>query len=225
MARLLGKLVSAGLDPPACWLGLAGIVVVLCVLVLPPLASFAPGWHVPALVSFVAWLAMAGTQLKPEEYRGVRYRLDRDPVMTRALERRDALVEGVGHLEEGEVRDHVQVMLQRIDEDLLPELDTRTRRHRSLTAALAQFAQGRGPLVGASPERISNLQRLANEQQQALDGLIARLSDLNANVIGLANEAQQSQFAAQTREWAEELDAYWKATAEVFRTGAVGARA
>jgi len=48
---------------------------------------------------------------------------------------------------------------------------------------------------------------------------------LNANVMGLANEAEQSQFAAQTREWAEQLDAYWKATAEVFRSNALPAGA
>ena len=41
--------------------------------------------------------------------------------------------------------------------------------------------------------------------------------------MGLANETEESKFAAQTREWTEELDAYWKATAEVFRSGAVSA--
>lgn len=224
MTKLLADLVRAGLDPPARWLGLAGVLVVVCVLALPPLSYFAVAWHVPALISLAAWLGMAATQLRPEVYRSFRYRfIDRDPVMARALERRDALADGVAHLEAGAVRGHVEGMLQRIDEELLPELDTRSRRHRALMRALGQLEEGRGPLVGASSERISALQLLADDQQKALEGLVARLSDLNANVMGLANEAQQSQLAAQAREWAEELDAYWKATAEVFRPGAVAA--
>jgi hypothetical protein len=223
---LLADLLRAGLDPPARWLGLAGLAVVLCVVTLPPLAAFAPAWHVPALVSLVAWLGMAATQLKPEAYRSFRYRVvERDPIMARALERRDALAVGVSHLEAGAVRDHVAAMLQRIDEDLLPELDSRARRHRDLMHALGQLEQGRGPLVGASPDRIAALQRLADEQAKALEGLVARLSDLNANVMGLANEAQQSQFVAETQEWAEQLDAYWKATAEVFHANAIPAGA
>ena len=147
----------------------------------------------------MAWLGMAATQLKPEAYRRFRYRVvERDPIMVLALERRDALAVGAAHLEAGAVRDHVEAMLRRIDEDLLPELETRARRHRDLTRALGQLEQGRGPLVGASPDRIAALQSLADEQRKALDGLVARLSDLNANVMGLANEAQQSQFAAET---------------------------
>jgi len=226
MTKLLAGLVRAGLDPPARWLGLAGVLVVVCVLTLPPLSYFAVAWHVPAVISLAAWLGMAATQVRPEAYRSFRYRfIDRDPVMARALERRDALADGVDHLEAGAVRGHVQVMLQRIDEELLPELDTRSRRHRVLMRALGQLEEGRGPLVGASAERISALQVLADDQQKALEGLVARLSDLNANVMGLANEAQQTQLAVQTREWAEELDAYWKATAEVFRPEAVSAGA
>lgn len=223
MAKLISAIIRAGLDPPARWLGLLGVAVVLCVLIIPPLAPFAPAWHVPALIALVAWLGMAATQLEPEVYRSARYQLtERDPIMIRAMERRDALAAELLHLQPGAIRGHVETMLLRIDTDLLPELEVRARRHRALASALGQMAKGKGPLVGASSERISNLQRLADEQQKALDGLVARLSDLNANVMGLANESEQSRFATQTREWTE-LDAYWKATAEVFRSGAVAA--
>jgi hypothetical protein len=221
MAKLITALVRAGLEPPARWLGLAGLAVVACVALLPPLAAFAPAWPVPALISLAAWLGMAATQLEPEVYRGFRYDMtERDPVMVRALERRDALARGLANLEPGAIRGHVETMLRRIDVELLPELEVRARRHRALMGTLAQLEAGRGPLVGASPDRISALRKLAGEQQKALDGLVARLSDLNANVMGLTNEAEQSQMATQTREWTEELDAYWKATAEVFRSGA-----
>lgn len=224
MAKLVAALIRAGLDPPARWLGLFGLAVVGCVLILPPLAGFAPAWHVPALIALAAWLGMAATQLEPEVYRSFRYQMtERDPVMVRALERRDALAEGLVHLEPGAIRGHVEAMLQRIDVELLPELEVRARRHRALMSALGQLDGGRGPLVGASTDRISALQHLAEDQQKALDGLVARLSDLNANVMGLANEAEESQLATQTREWTEELDAYWKATAEVFRSGTVAA--
>jgi hypothetical protein len=226
MTRLIANLIRAGLEPPARWLGLAGLAVVICVLVLPPLAAFAPAWDIPAIIALAAWLGMAATQLESEAYRSFRYQvLDRDPVMVRAIERRDALASGLRLLEPGAVRGHVEAMLQRIDDEVMPELEIRARRHRVLTASLDQLKQGRGPLVGANAERIAALQHLADEQRKALDGLVARLSDLNANVMGLANETDQSQLATQTREWTEELDAYWKATAEVFRPGAVPAGA
>src|SRR6266540_2033748 len=222
MAKLVGDLIRAGLQPPARWLGLAGVVVVGCVLLLPPLAAFAPAWHIPALISLAAWLGMAATQLEPAAYRGFRYQVvDRDPYMIRACERRDALVAGLHLLAPGAIRGHVETMIQRIDAELMPELEVRARRHRALTAALTQLGNARGPLVGADHERIAALKHLSDEQQKALDGLVARLSDLNANVMGLANEAEETQIADQTREWTEELDAYWKATAEVFRSGAV----
>ena len=73
MAKLVGDLIRAGLQPPARWLGLAGLVVVGCVLLLPPLAAFAPAWHVPALIALAAWLGMAATQLEPAAYRYFRY--------------------------------------------------------------------------------------------------------------------------------------------------------
>ena len=222
MAKLVGDLIRAGLQPPARWLGLAGVVVVGCVLLLPPLAAFAPAWHIPALISLAAWLGMAATQLESAAYRGFRYQVvDRDPYMTRACERRDALVAGLHLLAPGAIRGHVETMIQRIDAELMPELEIRARRHRALTAALTQLENGRGPLVGADRERIGALKHLSDEQQKALDGLVARLSDLNANVMGLASEAEENEIADQTREWTEQLDAYWKATAEVFRSGAV----
>jgi len=92
---------------------------------------------------------------------------------------------------------------------------------RGLVRALAQQEQGRGPLVGASGDRITALRQLAGEQREALDGLLARQSDLDANLMGLSHEVDQGQLAMQTREWAEELDTYWKATAEVFRAPAL----
>ena len=224
MLRLLAALIRAGFDPPARWLGLLGLGVVVCVLLLPPLAAYAPAWHVPALISIGAWLGMAATQLPASAYRGFRYEvLDRDPYMVRACERRDALAAGLRLLAPGAIRGHVETMIGRIDDELMPELEVRARRHRALLGALTQLKNGRGPLVGADQGRIDALRRLGDEQQKALEGLVARLSDLNANVMGLANESEESQIAGQTREWTEELDAYWKATAEVFRPGAVPA--
>src|SRR5947199_8630852 len=136
MTSLISALVRAGFDPPARWLGLIGLAVVIAVVVLPPLAPFAVAWQIPALIALVAWLGMAATQLEPEVYRSARYHLtERDPIMLRAIERRDALAAGLVHLPVGAIRGHVEEMLHRIDLELLPELEIRARRHQALVIA------------------------------------------------------------------------------------------
>lgn len=211
-------IVVAGFRPPACWVGLVGLLIVGAILSVPALATFAAAWHVPALITLVAWLAMAATQVEPHGYHQIRSGpLAKDPYIMRALERRDALEAELEHLTIASVRADVMAMLRRIDDRVLPELATRVRRHRDLIRALQQYERRQGPLVGASPENIASLRRLAQDQAQALDGLITRLSDMNANLLGLTQEADQQHLVQQAQEWEEELGAYWGATAEIFR--------
>ena len=225
VATILRAIIRAAAQPPASWLGLIGLLVVAAVLIVPPLAPFATGWHILAGIALVAWLAMAATQVEPAVYRRLQYRLvGHDPYLVRVLERRDALAAELEHMTMSGLRADVTLMIQDIDHHLLPELATRVRRHRALVRGLEQFARGEGPLVGASPENIAALRRLAQEQQQALDGLVARLSDMNANLIGLIQEADQSALLDETREWVRDLGAYWQATAEVFRATDLAAR-
>ncbi|MBI4499458.1 MAG: hypothetical protein HY689_16345 [Chloroflexi bacterium] len=223
--KTLAAIVRAGLRPPAAWLGLAGLLVLGAMFTLPALAAFAAAWPIPTLISLGAWLAMAATQVDPTVYRQLRYRLGgHDPYLIRVLERRDALAAELPHLTVAGVRAEVAVMIQSIDQDLLPELALRVQRYRALAKALEQLGRGHGPLVGASPGSIAALRQLAEDQRQALDGLLTRLSDMNANLIGLSHEADQGQFVQRPREWAEELGAYWQATAEVFRASDLSTR-
>ncbi|MBI3979185.1 MAG: hypothetical protein HY331_13455 [Chloroflexi bacterium] len=216
--KAVGAVVEAGFRPPAIWLGLAGLVVVSAVLAWGPLAAFASAWYVPALISLAGWLAMAATQVDPAVFRRLSYELaGHDPYLVAALERRDALAAQIDHLTIGSVRADAAAMLRRIDRDLLPELATRLQRHRFLLRALAELERGQGPLVGASRENMASLRRLAEEQREALDGLLSRLSDVNAALIGLTQEADQRELVEQARQWAEDLGVYWQATAEVFR--------
>lgn len=218
VVRTLRAIVQAGLRPPAVWLGVIGILVTGTPFALPALAAFATAWPIPALISVGAWLAMAATQVEPAAYRGLRYRLGgHDPYLIRALERRDALVEELHHLTIMSVRGDVAAMIQTIDTELLPELAIRVQRHRALAKALARYARGQGPLVGASLESIAALRKLAEDQRLALDGLLTRLSDMTAHLIGLNQEVDQDEIVQQPRRWAAELGAYWQGAAEVFR--------
>ncbi|MBI3964409.1 MAG: hypothetical protein HY329_02145 [Chloroflexi bacterium] len=220
--RLLLVVVGAGFRPPALWLGLGGLAIVAAVLALPPLASFAAAWYLPALISLVSWLAMAATQVDLETYRQLRFRgTGNDPYLVGALERRNALKAELGHLKFAGMRAKVEAMIRRVDNELLPGLATRVERHRALQRALKECDQGRGPLVGARPESIAALRRLSDEQKVALDGLLARLSDVNAQLIGLTQEGGQSQAPDLTGEWADEIAAYWQATADVFRSNSL----
>jgi hypothetical protein len=210
-------LVRAGLRPPASWLALAGGALVAAVLLLPPLAGFARAWYVLAGITLVCWAAMAATQIEPADAHPIRYRRStQDPYMRRALERRDALAAELQHLTPS-MRGSVAAMLERVDQQLLPDFEARVRRHRSLEQTLRQQASGQGPLVGASAANIARLTSLADEQRQALEGVLGRLSDMTASLMGLSQEADQSTLAEQARDWADELGSYWEATEEVFR--------
>ncbi len=213
----LRSVVRAGLRPPAVWLALAGGALVFAVLELPALAGFAGAWYVLAGIVLVGWAAMAATQVDAGDLRPLRYtRLNQDPYMRRALERRDALAAELQHLTPS-MRSEVGNILERVDRDLLPDFETRVGRHRALEATLRQQASGQGPLVGASSANIARLTALADEQRKALEGVLARLSDMTASLMGLSQEADQSAIAEQARDWADELGSYWAATEEVFR--------
>ena len=214
---MLRALVRAGVRPPALWVAVAGVCLVAAVLMLPALASFSSAWYILAGICLLGWVGMAATQLEERDLHPVRYaRSAQDPYMRRALERRDALAEELQNLAPA-LRGSVTPMLERVDRDLLPDFETRVRRHRALEDALRQQSTGVGPLVGASPANIARLQALADQQRQALEGVLARLSDMTASLMGLSQEADQSAIAEQTRDWADELGSYWEATAEVFR--------
>ena len=221
--RTISTILRAGLEPPALWLGIAGLVVVFAVLNIPLLAGFASSWYIPAMISLTSWLGMAATQIDPKVYkRLLSYNaVAGDPYFTRALERRDALAGHIDRLPIDSVQAEVKAMVNSIDKDLLPELAARLQRHNTLIQALEDMEKGRGPLVNASPKNVGALQNLAEEQRTALNGLITRLSDMNANLIGLSHEVEEGQVAEETETWAKELEEYWKATAEVFRSGSL----
>jgi hypothetical protein len=214
---MVRALLRAGLRPPALWIALAGVALVVGVLLFPPLAGYASAVYILAGIALVAWLAMAATQVEGSDLRAPRYsRGTQDPYMRRALERRDALAAELQHLNPT-MRGSVTSILERVDDNLLPDFETRVRRHRALEAALQQQASGQGPLVGASASNIARLNQLADDQRMALDGILGRLSDMTASLMGLSQEADQTALAEQARDWADELGSYWEATEEVFR--------
>ncbi|GEM_PF-5560898 len=221
--RTISAILRAGLEPPALWLGITGLVVVFAVLSMPLLAGFASSWYIPALISLASWLGMAATQVDPRVYESLLSygAVASDPYFRSALERRDALAGHLDRLPIESVQAEVKAMVNSIDKELLPELAARLQRHNTLRQALEDMDKGKGPLVNASPKNLEALQNLAEEQRTALNGLITRLSDMNANLIGLSHEVEEGQIAEETETWAKELEEYWKATAEVFRSGSL----
>ncbi|MSQ14286.1 MAG: hypothetical protein EXR50_00265 [Dehalococcoidia bacterium] len=222
--RTLSAILKAGLASPAKWFGIAGVLLVLAVLNLPPLAAFASSWYIPAAISLVSWLGMAATQVEPMVYRRILLysAVSNEPYFIGALERRDALERQIQHLSIEGVKSDVKVMINSIDKEVLPGLAARIQRHKILAQGLVDLDQGKGPLVNASPQNVEALRKLEEEQKNALDGLITRLSDMNANLIGLSQEVEEGQVVEETETWAKELGEYWKATAEVFRPNSLG---
>ncbi len=221
--RTINTIFIAGLKPPALWLGVTGLIVVFAVLNMPPLAGLAPSWYVPALISLASWFGMAATQVDLKVYKRLfsYSAVANDPYFVRALERRDALARHIDNLPIEGVQAEVKAMINSIDRELIPELVARLQRHNTLIRALKDMDQGKGPLVNASPKNLEALQDLAEEQRTALNGLITRLSDMNANLIGLSHEVEEGQVAEETETWAKELGEYWQATAEVFRSSSL----
>lgn len=217
-ADILAVTIKAGLRPPAIWLAFIGLLATLGAMAAP-VAALNSAWQVPTLITLSGWLAMAATQVDPEAYRRlIRYRpVLRNVYFARAVESRDAIAEGLQHLAIDSVRADVKEMVRRIDQEVLPELVQRIQRHQALASSVALAEDGRGPLASASPSNIGALRELEQKQRSALEGLLTRLSDINASLLGLSEEAFQAQLTEQTGEWAEELRAYWDATAEVFR--------
>ena len=221
MARVTA-LLRAGLRPPALLIALAGALLVVGTQFLPFLAAFGSSWYVLAGLTLAGWVALAATQVESGDMRPVRYsRSNPDPYMVRALERRDALASEVRELASATLRGEADLALERVDHDLLPELEARVRRHRALEDSLRQHATGRGPLAGASAANIARLTDLASQQRQALEGALAQLSDMTASLMGLSQEGDQSALVERAREWADDLGAYWEATEEVFRSSRV----
>ncbi len=206
------RVLRAGGQPPAVWILLVGLGVVFALLFVAALEPYRSAWPVPLFITLLAWLAMSATQLENR----VAPLIQDDPLMHKALERRDALAREIALLEAPSFRRQVEDVLQQVDQDILPEFERRLARHRTLEAALADHRKGRGPLVGASPATIGNLRQLSTAQQEALQGLLTKLSDMVANLIGLSHSTEDPETLRRAKALAEDMATYWEASAEVF---------
>jgi hypothetical protein len=206
------RVLRAGGQPPAVWILLVGLGVVAALLIVEALEPYRSAWTIPLFITLLAWIAMSATQLENH----VAPLIQDDPLMHKALERRDALAREIALLEAPSFRRQVEDVLQQVDKDILPEFERRLARHRTLEAALADHRKGRGPLVGASPATIGNLRQLSTAQQEALQGLLTKLSDMVANLIGLSHSTEDPETLRRARALAEDMATYWEASAEVF---------
>ncbi|GEM82327.1 MAG: hypothetical protein KatS3mg074_331 [Meiothermus sp.] len=210
---MLWRVLRAGGQPPAIWILLLGLGVVAALLFVQALEPYRTAWPVPLFITLLAWLAMSATQL---EHR-LAPAIEDDPLMKKALERRNALAREIGLLEAPSFRRQVEDVLQQVDQDILPEFERRLARYRILESSLADQRKGRGPLVGASPATLKNLQQLSAAQQEALQGLLTKLSDMVANLIGLSHSTEDPETLRRARSLAEDMATYWEASAEVFK--------
>lgn len=210
---MLWRVLRAGGRPPAIWILLLGLGVVAAMLFVQSLEPYRSAWPIPFFITVLAWLAMSATQL---EHR-VAPVIQDDPLMRKALERRDALAREIDLLEAPSFRLQVEDVLQQVDKDILPEFERRLARYRTLESSLADQRKGRGPLVGASPATLKNLQQLSAAQQEALQGLLTKLSDMVANLIGLSHSTEDPETLRRARALAEDMATYWESSAEVFR--------
>jgi len=185
---------------------------VAALLFVQGLEPYRSAWPVPFFITLLAWIAMSATQL---EHRAAPVIQD-DPLMRKALERRDALAREAALLEAPGFRRQVEDVLQQVDKSILPEFERRLARFRMLESALADHRKGRGPLVGASPATLRNLQQLSTAQQEALQGLLTKLSDMVANLMGLSHSTDDPETLRQARALAEDMATYWEASAEAF---------
>lgn len=210
---MLRQVLRAGGRPPAIWILLLGLGVVAALLFVESLEPYRPAWPFPLFITLLAWLAMSATQI---EHR-VATVIQDDPLMRKALERRDALAREMGSLEASNFRRQVEDVLQQVDQGILPEFERRLARYRILESSLAEQRKGRGPLVGASPATLKNLQQLSAAQQEALQGLLTKLSDMVANLMGLSHSTEDPETLRRAKALAEDMATYWEASAEVFQ--------
>ncbi|WP_299432742.1 hypothetical protein [uncultured Meiothermus sp.] len=210
---MLWRVFRAGVKPPAVWILAAGLAVVAAMLFVQSLEPYRSAWPIPFFITLLAWTAMSATQVENR----VAPAIHDDPLMRKALERRDALAREVALLEAPSFRRQAEDVLQQVDQDILPEFMRRLARYRALESALAYHRTGRGPLVGASPDTIGNLKQLSVAQQEALQGLLTRLSDMVANLMGLSHSTDDPETLRRARALAEDMATYWESSSEVFR--------
>ncbi|MCX7602308.1 MAG: hypothetical protein N2Z75_10275 [Meiothermus sp.] len=206
------RVLRAGGRPPAIWILLLGLGVVAAMLFVQALEPYRPAWPVPLFITLLAWLAMSATQFERRAPL-----IQDDPLLKKALERRNALAREAAMLEAPTFRRQVEDVLQQVDQSILPEFERRLARYRTLESSLAEQRRGRGPLVGASPATLKNLQQLSAAQQEALQGLLTKLSDMVANLMGLSHSSEDPETLRRARALAEDMATYWEASAEVFK--------
>lgn len=210
---MLRRVFRAGSRPPAVWVLVIGAGVVGALFFVHSLEPYRPAWPMPFLITVLAWLGMSLTQLESR----VPLAVGDDPLMLKALERRDALAREISLLSLDNFRHQVEDVLAQVDKDILPEFERRLARFRMLEQSLNQYQRGRGPLVGASQSTVSNLKKLGQAQREALEGLLTKLSDMVANLIGLSHSTDDPETLRRARNLAQDMATYWEASAEVFK--------
>lgn len=210
-----GGVLTRFLRPPAIWVAGVGVAASLAVLVLPPLSAYADGWYLLLGLTIVCYVLLALGQDRP----GLATPRVKDRDLDTVLRlRREMETRLSGLPEDSYLTRDLPGLLAHLDSELIPGLTSLVARRQALASRLAEYDDRRPGALRPDEATLTRLRGLHDRQNRAVREVVQQVVNMDAALLGLLEEGDESRIAGQVQEWAQEIDVRWQTVAEVLGT-------
>jgi hypothetical protein len=209
--------------PPATGVLVVGLIATAAVALLPPLRVYREGWVGLLVFTLICFVLLAVSQaLQPTVVSAPRVR---DPDLDTVIRLRREMSHRVAELPpDSYAASGMPDILARLDREIIPSLTTLCGRRQALGRRLADYESGRSGTVRPDGATLNRLRALHERQNGAVKEVVQQVVNMDASLLGLSEETDETQVAEQVRDWAQEIELRWQSLSEVLGAEEPGAR-
>ena len=203
------------LRPPAIVVLVIGLLATASVVALPQLRAYRDGWVGLLAFTIVCFVLLGVSQaLQPVRAPAARVR---DPDLETVVRLRHEMSERVTRLPtDSYAGSGMPDILARLDREIIPSLATLCARRQELGRRLADYDTGRRGAVRPDDSTLNRLRALHDRQNRAVKDVVQQVVNMDASLLGLTEESDETQVSAQVRDWAQEIELRWQSLSEVL---------
>lgn len=203
--------------PPATGVLIVGLLATASVALLPPLRAYREGWVGLLVFTLVCFVLLALSQtLQPAVAPATRAQV-RDPDLDTVVRLRREMSQRIAQMPpDSYAASGMPDILARLDQEIIPSLATLCARRQVLGKRLGDYESGRSGSVRPDSATLDRLRSLRDRQNQTVMDVVQQVVNMDASLLGLSEETDETQVSAQVRDWAQEMELRWQSLSEVL---------
>lgn len=107
-------------------------------------------------------------------------------------------------------------LLAQMDRELIPSLAELVAKRQAVGRRLAEYSQPQSGRLRPDEAILRRLRSLYERQNEAVRAVVQQVVDMDAALLGLIEEGDETRLADQVQEWAQEVNLRWQSLAEVL---------